>query len=174
MESAVKFVDKVVGKIEKWFTAFPHLPASGRKWLGENIWWLVAVAAVFSTIGSLVQINRLFSVISITSGSSPWAYYYIGYTWWSVIVALIAVVLFVVTTLVLWLAVKPLQNKTKRGWTILFLALLLELVAVVVPYVLEFSLYSIIGVVTAIIGIGIGAYFMFEMRSQFAVPKRKK
>jgi len=65
--------------------------------------------------------------------------------------------------------VKPLQDRTKKGWTLLFVVLLLGAVSIVLSALFTLSAYRIISdLIFGAIAIALGAYLLFEVRSQFA------
>jgi hypothetical protein len=163
-------VSKLEQTVAGWLKKVPHLPESGQKWLAENIWWITLVGAIISSISVLFGLVGLFSIISVLSSVAVYAYA-IGpvYTGWTVVTALVSLLLLALSTIVLWVAVKPLQEKTKKGWTILFIALLVEAASVIIDSVLSLNPFGIIsGLIFGAIGIAIGAYFIFEIRGQFA------
>jgi hypothetical protein len=164
------YVTKLEHTVAGWLKKVPHLPVSGQAWLAENIWWIILVSAIISSISVLFALVGFFSILSVISSIAAYAYA-IGpmYTGWTVFTALVSLLLLALGTIVLWVAVKPLQLKTKKGWTILFIALLIEAASVVIDSVLTLSPLGIIsGLILGGIGIAIGAYFIFEIRGQFA------
>jgi len=164
------YVSKLEQTVAGWLKTVPHLPVSGQHWLAENIWWITLVSAIISSISVLFAVVGLFSIISVLSSIAVYSYA-IGYTYtgWAVVTAVVALLFLALSTIVLWVAVKPLQLKTKKGWTLLFITLLIETASVVVNSVLSLSPFGIVsGLIFGAIGIAIGAYFLFEIRGQFA------
>jgi hypothetical protein len=169
---------ELISKLEKivlgWAKNVPHLPAAGQKWLGENVWWIVLVGAIISGIAVLISLAGIFTLISLIGATSS-AYYVIGssYTSLSLVSALISFVFLVANGILLAIAVKPLQNMQKKGWVLLFMALLIEALSVVVHAVLSFSIVAfIIDIIFGAVGLAIGAYFIFEIHGQFGHPAK--
>lgn len=170
------FVHKVETTVENWLKPLPHLPEVARKWLAENVWWIVLVGAILTSISVLVQVGGVFTTIAAISSAAVWLAYYVGpvYTWWGVTVQLVSVVLFAAVAALMWLAVKPLQDVKKKGWDLLLLTLLADLAIVVIVNVLGFGVFSIFSIIFGAIAVAIGGYFLFEIRSRFAVTTKKK
>ena len=55
----MELLSKLEHKIYGWFKSFPGLPAGARKWLGDNVWWIVVISAVLVTISA---INNLITL----------------------------------------------------------------------------------------------------------------
>jgi hypothetical protein len=168
-----------LNKLEKivlgWAKNVPHLPLSAQKWLGDNVWWIALIGAILSGIAVLVTLAALFAAISIV-GTVADTYYVAGslYPGLQIANAAVSLAFLVLNGLLLAVAVKPLQSKLKKGWVLLFTALLLEAISVIVHAVLTFSVGGfIIDILFGAIGLAIGAYFIAEIHGQFAHPAKK-
>lgn len=152
--------------LSEWYGKLPHLPLGARKWLGENIWWIVIIGIVLSVIGIFGLIVTLFTAFGISAYVStlPYAAYSatsFGSIW---ITALIGLASLVLTTVLLAMAISPLKAKVKKGWTILFVIALIEFVLSVVGEVVTLD---ISGTVLSVIWLAIWGYFLFEIRDEF-------
>ena len=170
-----EFTMEFIGKLEKmvlgWAKDVPHLPPAGQRWLGSNVWWIVLIGAIFSGIAFLFALGGLFTLVSLLGAVSN-SYYVTGnFTSLAIANAIISIVFLVINGLLLAFAVKPLQNKQKKGWVLLFMALLVEAVSVVISAVLTFSFVGfVVTILFGAIGLAIGAYFIAEIHGQFAHP----
>lgn len=154
-------------KIVQWFKPLPHFPASFKKWLGDNIWWIVLIGAIASTISSLVLISGFITLVSIVSGAAHYEAWYLNntyYNWWNVVVALINLAFTVVVTILMWQSVGKLKDRQERGWHLLFIIALIDAAGSVLIDVLNLSF---LGLVFSLIGVAIGMYIIFEFRSEF-------
>lgn len=169
-----EYLNKLETVVEKWHKPLPHLPANVRKWIGDNIWWIVIVGAIVSTISVLIQIGGFFTLLSFVTGTAAWLSYYgaTNYSWWSVVVALVSIAFSVISALLLWLAAKPLQDGKRKGWGLLFLNLVVQAVAILVTSVLSFNIFTLPGLVFGAIGIAIATYLLYEIRSHFVVSAK--
>lgn len=166
-------IHKLENTIEGWLKPLPRLPADWRKWIANNVWWIVLVGVILSVLGVLMLVAAVFTAMS-TAGTitSIYSAYNIGVTqvytgWWYA--ASIASLAFLALTIVInAMAITPLKAQSKKGWDLLFLTFVVGVVSSIVSIVLNFSTYSVItSIITSAIGIAIGAYFLFEIRSYF-------
>lgn len=174
-----------IGKLEKtvlgWSQNIPHLPQVGRKWLGENAWWIVMVGAILSGIVVLFEINGFFRQLAALSTPSNSYYVTSDYTSVAIVDIVVNAAFVLAVGLLLAFAVKPLQRMQKKGWVLVFFALLVEALYVVVHAVLSFSivgfvvnlLFGAIGLEIGAIGVAIAAYFIIEAHGQFGRPPKR-
>lgn len=143
--------------IASWCKDLPHLPPAGRQWLATNIWWLMVIGVILSGIATIgLVIGGLF--LSLVLGTA-----------WSIATAVIGlIVTFVgsvvgVVYLVLGIvAIPQLKAGRKKGWSLLFLMAIIEVVTVVLG-----TLLSFVGLVWALLTVAVGLYFLFEIRDYF-------
>ena len=168
---------ELISKLEKlvlgWAKSVPHLPVVAQRWLGTNVWWIVLIGAIISGIAFLFAIGSVFTAVSFLA--APSVLYYIAGTYSGMIVvnAIVGVVFIAIIGLLMAFAITPLKEKQKKGWVLLFLALLVEAFSVVVNAVLSFSVFGFISTLLfGAIALAIGAYFLFEIHGQFGhAPK---
>lgn len=154
---------KLEGVIASWYKGLPHLPENFRQWLADNIWWLVLIGVILSLLVIIPSFGILLfggAVLTVSYGAAST---YDGgvFTW------LLFSLLFIVADLVLSaLAIAPLKAHKKLGWSLLFLVALLNVVSTVLAFIANFS-FS--GLISGLIGVAIGGYFLFEIRDHFSV-----
>lgn len=152
-----------------WFKNVPHLPAGVRKWMGENVWWIVLALTILSVIVALIAIPALFTLIAI--GNSIGAAYYVegAYSWWKVVTSLVSIAFTVVTIVISAMAIQPLRAKLKKGWVLLFTVWLVNIVSVVVGAILSLTVLGFfMSILFGAIGAAISGYLLFEIHDQFA------
>ncbi len=166
----VKNLEKTIGG---WYKNVPHLPKGGQQWLADNVWWLALVGAILSVLGLFVVIPALLIALAFTSAVTtvtPYSVYYsndvAGIVWLSLLVGLVS---YIVTAVLLALAVNPLKAKSRKGWEFLFLSYLINFVLGVVSSLVLLNFSGIIG---AAVGAAVGGYFLYEIHSHF-VAKHK-
>lgn len=166
----MEFVNKLETTIAGWVKNVPHLPVAGQKWLAQNVWWIALVGAILTGISLLISIGGLFTLIALIGSAA--SYYYIAgaaVNSWSIVSAIVGLVILALRGLLLALSVQPLKALQKKGWTLLFLTWLLNVVSVVLGAILTLSVFGfIIGILFGAIGIVISGYFLFEIHGQFA------
>ncbi len=148
-----------------WYKQLPHLPAEVRAWLANNAWWLVLVGVVLLGLSLFALIPLVLTALGLSAilGASLLGSY--GYTngmaWISTLFALVTAV---VTLVLFILAVSPLKAKSKKGWSLLFLSLLVALVFDLASDVVNLSIF---GIVTSLLWAAVEGYFLFEIRDEF-------
>lgn len=166
-------MNKIEGAVAKVAKDLPHLPVGGRKWLGENVWWIVIVGAGIAALASLVRLIDIIRAADALSRLS--AYIPIGSTGtWAVTASFTSLALVVLQVIILAFAIQPLKNRQKKGWSLLFLTALVSAVAIVVTAVISLDVLQLI--LTLIFGaifLAIGLYFVFEIRDQFGAAAKK-
>lgn len=166
----MEFVNKLETTIAGWVKNVPHLPVAGQKWLAQNVWWIALIGAILTGISLLIAIGGLFTLIALIGSAA--SYYYIAgsaVNSWSIVSAIVGLVILALRGLLLALSVQPLKAQQKKGWVLLFATWLLNVVAVVLGAILTFSIFGfIIGILFGAIGIVISGYFLFEIHGQFA------
>ena len=167
----MKIIDQLESKVAEWLKPVPHLPANVTKWLAENIWWITIVGVIATAIGTIVMIFGIFSMISLVGTVSHfYGYYYAtsSYTWWNVITSIVSTIFMAATVALSAMAISPLKEAHKEGWTLLFIILALRAVAMVVEAILNFNIVGFISTILfGAISIAISAYLLYEIRSHF-------
>ena len=164
---------ELINKLEKtvlgWVKNVPHLPVSVQKWLATNAWRVVLACTIISAIATLITLNGLLKSIALV-GSISSTYYVTGApNDWSITSFAVSFAFLAIVTSIYAVAVKPLQNRQKKGWVLLFLSWILNVIYVVVSSVLSMSVIGFIfGIMFRAIFLAIIGYFIFEIHGQFA------
>ncbi len=173
----MKALDQLENKAADWLKPLPHLPTNVTKWISTNIWWMTLVGVIASVIGAIILIAGIFTIISLIGVTSNfYGYYYAtsSYTWWSVVVSIVSILFMIATIVLTATAVKPLKNMNKKGWNILFLLEVISAAYMIINAVISLNF---LGLISGAIGVAIGAYLLYEIRSYFvtvakAVPAK--
>lgn len=169
------FLRKLETTVAGWLRNVPHLPPNARKWLGDNIWWIVAIGAVLTALGVLGLIGTIMTTLSVLS--SPVASYYASTTFvgWAIVTSLVSLVFMVIEGVLLALAISPLKEKQKKGWVLLFATWCVGVISVVVSAILTLNPFAIIGsLIFGAVWAAFAAYFIFEIHGEFAHVERSK
>lgn len=172
----MEYVKKVEVTMAGWFKQVPfHLPAGARKWLSENAWWLVLIGVVLSALSILAsvrtylwaeQVTNQYRDLALSYGVTPASTSALDMT-----AVWVSLVLFAAVVVLEVMAINPLKNQKKRGWDLLFMALLVSALSSVVSAVLSVSFAGLLG---AAIGLAIGGYFLFEIHDRFTQVRTAK
>lgn len=152
-------IRKLETKMASWYAGLPHLPAGFRTWLSVNAWWLTLIGAIICGISALVIIATVFSVgvlLSIFAGGIGTI---IG--GFLFIISLLSTTFLVISVVLAAMAISPLKAMRKKGWMLLFIILLIEVVQLVMSSVFSLDLF---GLVWGLFMAGIGGYVLFEIR----------
>jgi uncharacterized membrane-anchored protein YitT (DUF2179 family) len=158
-------IRKLETTIASWYEKAPHLPLGGRKWLADNAWWLVLIGVV---IGALI----VFSVLSVSLlagallvGIGGVAGIAAGLL---ILFVLLWLALAIINIVLLAMAVTRLRAKEKKGWTFVFIVVLLNLIAAILHLLFDFEPTSFI---LSLLGSAISGYFLFEIREYFTATR---
>jgi len=165
MEVLSKLETRIIG----WLKNVPHLPIGVRKWIAENIWWIVTIAVVVVALAVLWMLSRLFWHVDTLN--SPMLSYYVStaFVGWLVVSTLINLGFTAIQLALMAFAISPLKQRVKRGWVLLFASWLVSIVAVVVGAILTFNPLSFIGnIIFGALVVAVTGYILFEIRDQFA------
>lgn len=168
-------IEKLEKQILDWIKGVPHLPESARKWLGTNIWWIALVGGIISGIAVLVSFIGLLGIVSLVGTVGATYYAAATFTTWSIVTGLVSLAFGVLQTIILIVAVKPLQDKQKKGWVLLFAAWLVGILATVITAILTLNPIAIIfNLLFGAIWVAISGYFLFEIHGQFAHVQKSR
>lgn len=115
-------------KVAGWLREVPHLPISAQTWLASNVWWLALVGGIVSAITAVVMVIGLIVALPLLSFA---IFFGVHGIWW-LIKTLIALVFVAAAAIILLDAYQPLRRLAKKGWVLLFLLLLINVVSTAV------------------------------------------
>jgi hypothetical protein len=152
--------------LEKWLDqqskASPlQLPADAKKWIADNAWWIALIGGLLSAGGALAfwqvahAADELVRVYGVLTGTTS-----LGFMWYVLLIVMAA------SAALMLLAVSPLKNHRKMGWNLLYYNMMLNLVVGILY--LFVSGYGAANLIGSVIGVAIGWFFLFQVRSQFA------
>lgn len=161
----MEIVKQLETTIEGWLKPVPHLPADWRKWLSENVWWLVIISVV---VTAYAMVNIYQAATALDSLRSYLSYFNADVSsGWSTSM-MVSMALLAVSTVVMVMAISPLKEHKKRGWDLLFIATLVSVLSTVASSLVMFNVGNLISsLIGAAIGGAIGMYLLFEIRSHF-------
>jgi NADH:ubiquinone oxidoreductase subunit 4 (subunit M) len=162
-------------KIASWFKAVPGLPSGSRKWLGDNAWIITIVFLVSIVLSIMLGVSGLDRQLSMMNSSASSYYVSSAGETWSVIVTSISLAFLTIQAVLLAFAIKPLKEKQKKGWVLLFAALLVDAIAIAVNALLSLNLIVfIISILFNAIGLAVIGYFLYEIHGQFAHVEKSR
>ena len=162
-------IHKLEATVAAWYKNAPHLPADVRKWIATNAWWLVAIAVVIGILGVLTAFSLTFFGAALLAGIGGAIGAALGGL--ALIAVGIAMLLSIVQLVLATVAIQPLKELKKKGWTLLFIIALIDVLALAISLLLTFDLF---GTIWGLLWAAVGAYFLFEVRDHFSTVTTKK
>ena len=160
-----EYVDRIESIAAQWYETLPQPPRAFRRWLYENVWWIIVISVVLGVFGVLSTLkdasihgyNLSFSLHSVFSTMDRAAI---------TITLAISVVILIINAS----AISPLRRKYKVGWNLLLASLILSAASVVIGVVLTFDVGSFISgaFMTLVLG-----YLLFAFRDEYVVHSIK-
>ncbi len=172
----MNFIQDLEDVLAKSFAQLPfHLPKNGRKWLGDNIWWIAIIFAAFSILSVLGHLGMLLRTDEVMAQIKGW-FDLLGIpqpvlrlaiaSLWVTLIATAAEAVLEIA------AVKPLKAKNEQGWKLMFLGLLVAVLGGIIAGFLDRSFFGTL--LSAAISLAMGGFFLFEIRDQFTSHKIAK
>lgn len=156
---------------EQWFdTTFNkkapfQFPDNIKDWLANNSWWLVLVGAGLSVLGILGAYSSLNMADKMITSYGLRSEVGMAVNANAVYLSILASI---VSAVLLFMASSKLKLHQKAGWNLLYYNFLLGLAVSLVTMVLYAS-YDLVGrVLGFVIGMAIGAFILFQIRSRFS------
>ncbi len=169
----MELINQFKKTIEEWLKPLPHLPVTWRKWLGENLWWLTLVGVIISVISIFILILAILAALSIF-GAAATVYNAYGvavtttYSGFWILSSFVSLALLMLTVALTAMAVSPLKAQKQKGWDLLFLVFVINIISSLISALIKFNAFTLIpSLIGAAISAAISAYFLFEVRSQF-------
>src|SRR5690349_14000149 len=110
--------------VASWYKGVPHLPKNGQKWLAENAWWLVLIGVILGTLGILSVLLGTLVVGTLLAGVGGPVGAAIGGL--AFVIVVVSLAFGVVDMVISAMAISPLKTMRKKGWSLLFLVSLIN------------------------------------------------
>lgn len=176
----MEFIDKLEKNIQIGLSKLnlPTLPSNVKKIIVDNLWWVVLIFTVLVAVSTLVAFMGVlvgFIAFVVTAGFAL----FIGpLTGWGMVSGFLAVVIGFVQTFLFVVAIKPLQDKDRKGWKLLFISVLLASFSIIIKLIintLSFNYYGIIGdFVVGALWIALAVYLLFDIKTEFHIAKKAR
>lgn len=154
------------------FKDLPALPKGGKDALVQ--WW-----PYLALLLGALQLFAAWGLWNLANYANAWLDYAsriagtpVGYSDSDKMIIYGGVILLVVNAVIFFMAYAPLTKKLKKGWDLLFLATIINLVyGVVQIFMTGRGIGSFIG---SLLGTAIGLYLLFQIRDRYAAKKAAK
>lgn len=162
-------VHKLEQTVADWYKKAPHLPPEVSKWIATNAWWLVIIWLVIGVFGVLAAIGLTSLGAMFLAGFGGIVGAALGGL--ALIAVLIGLALAIVQLVIASMAIQPLKGMRKRGWDLLFVIMLIDVVALAATLLLTFDIFSAVWGLLWVVVVG---YFLFEARQYYSVTLATK
>lgn len=152
-------VKKLEVIVASWYKDAPHLPAASQKWLSENIWWLTLIGVILGAIGAVQVVMASFFV-----GALVGSVYGATLGGIAMLNLMLTLALAIVSLVLCATAISPLRAMQQKGWSLLFIVLLVSVLSAVIGLVLSWNVFSFI---FALLFAVVSGYFLYEIRTYF-------
>jgi hypothetical protein len=162
-------INKLEMMAVSWYKTLPHLPREFRNWLATNAWWLALVGVILGGLAVFSLISATFLVGAVLTGTAGIAGVAVGGI---VLVAVIlSLALSAVDLVLIAVAISPLKEMKRRGWKLLFLTVLINVLSLAIHFVFTIDLF---GLIWGLLMTAVGAYFLFEIRDEYKEDVKSK
>lgn len=171
----MQLLHKLEALIHGWVKNLPHLPDGARVWLAANVWWIVLVGVIISSITLLFALVGIFALVALV-GSVSTVYYVsgTGFATWGIVTGIVSFAISAIVLALMAISIKPLKAQLKKGWVILFGAWLVNVAGSVLGAILAFNPFTFIfSLLFTAVFAAISGYFLFEIHSKFAHETKK-
>lgn len=163
-------INKIENSMSEVFKGLPPLPESTKEALAKLWPWLALVGGVLQGLAALALWKLANWADRITDLNNSLSVYYGNYatgpTSFDKTVIYVGVAVLLVDAVILLMAFPHLQKRNRKGWDLLFLGSLLNLVyAVLQIFTYDRGFGSFI---MGVIGSAIGFYLLFQVREKFS------
>ncbi|HEY5695793.1 MAG TPA: hypothetical protein VIQ80_03085 [Candidatus Saccharimonadales bacterium] len=155
--------------VASWYKQVPHLPKNGQKWLAENAWWLTLIGVILGGLGILSALMATMVAGTILVGVGGAVGAAIG--GFAFLAVLASLALGAVEIVIAAVAVMPLKAMNKKGWSLLFLAALVNVLSILVTFLFYLNVFSLLW---SVLMVAVGGYFLFEVRDYYRTEKEAK
>lgn len=170
----MEMVKKLDAKLAELFKDLPPLPKSSKEVLAQ-IWpWLALIGGILQALAALA-VWRLLTWTNKWEGVSE---YYtratgvdVGLSALDKTAIYIGVVVLVVDAIILLMAYSPLRNRLRRGWDLLFIAALLNVVYSVISIFISGRGFS--SFIFSLLGSAVGFYLLYQVKELYGSKATK-
>lgn len=162
-------INKLEMMAVSWYKTLPHLPREFRNWLATNAWWLALVGVILGGLAVFSLISATFLVGAVLTGAAGIAGAAVGGVVF--IAVLLSLTLSVVDLVLIAIAINPLKEMKRRGWKLLFLTVLINVLSLAIHFLFTIDFF---GLIWGLLMTAVGAYFLFEIRDEYKEEPKAK
>jgi hypothetical protein len=165
----MEVIRKLENMVAGWFEKMPHISTKSREWLVQNVWWLVLVWTILGALGifwvflGVTLLGAVFAGVGGAVGAAVGGFV--------VLVTTIAMLTSIIAVVLSAMAVSPLKMRQKKGWSLIFIVILLGVLSDVLMFLFDMNFFSLIW---SLLFTAMVTYFLFEIRGYFNAARDRK
>lgn len=165
-------IKKLEKKLEQFFKGFPPLPDSSRNALVGAWPWIALIFGILQLLAAWA----LWSLVRVAETMIGYSSFYVRYpdavTGFGKVAIYLGILVLVVDAVILLMAYPELKRRSRRGWVLLFLGALINVVySVITLFIDQRGLGSF---VFSLLGSAIGLYLLFQVKGKYGSVKAVK
>lgn len=170
----MQFLSTIEQKLVAFYRQFPHLPSTAREGIARNLWWLTLFFTIFFSLGVVMLVAGTFfagtlaTLLGVAVAGVPGLIAGAALTGVALVIVAIKLAVYIFTSVLLVLSIKPLKLHRKRGWNYLYYLALFSLAIGIIASLIDKSFNGLI--VNLLFSI-LWGYFLFEIRPLFTAKK---
>jgi hypothetical protein len=148
--------------LASWYARLPHLKPTHQQWFAANIWWLILIGVILNAISIILVVLATFffgAFATIFGGAVGTVV--AGVT---AVAVVFAMAFTIVVTVISAMAIAPLKARQRRGWYLLLVALVINLVWTVLGLLIY---RDIINFFWNMLSLAVTGYLLFEIRTLY-------
>ena len=162
-------INKLELKVASWYKDLPHLPLDLQKWLATNVWWLACIGLILGGLAVFTIISATLLAGAVLTGVAGAVGAAVGGI--ALIAVLLSSVFAIIDLVIIGAAIMPLKARAKKGWTLLIITVIINVLSVIVGLILS---PDIVGAIWSLLMTAVGTYFLFEIRHLFGATQPVK
>ena len=171
----MELVRKIEDKMSDWFKGLPPLPEGGREGLAKAFPWIALVFGILQLIAAwgLWNLTRTVDVLNTyvnTYYQATGTAANVGISSTDKVVIYVGLIVLAVDAVILLMAFSPLSKRDRRGWDLLFLSALINLVYAVVSIFINGR--GFVSFIFSLLGSALGFYLLFQVKSKYGGAAR--
>lgn len=171
--STLKTIEKQLGDL---FKDLPELPKGGKDFLVQFWPYIALIFGVLQLLAALSLWNLMRVASPLIDYANELNRYtngnYIGYSSTDKIVIYGGIALLLVNAVIFLMAYAPLKARAQKGWDLIFLASLINVLYAVVQIFI--STRGIGSFIMSLVGSAVGFYLLFQIKERYGTKPAKK
>ena len=164
----MEMLKKVEVKLEEAFKDLPALPDSSKEALAKFWPWLALIMGIVQLMAAwaLWRLTRVVDVLNeVANYYTAYTGKHLGLSATDKMVIYLGIIVLAADAVILLMAYAPLKERSKKGWDLLFLGAMLNVVYSVISIFVNGR--GLMSFLSSLLGTAIGLYLLFQVKGKF-------